>query len=77
MSASPVGNYYIYSFDGRLLQVYDVYGALQKDLVYMGSRLVAKYDHVNARLLYCTPDQINSTRNRPRFSNDVIFQTYY
>ncbi len=30
MSASPVGNYYLYSFDGKLLQLYDVFGVLLK-----------------------------------------------
>lgn len=62
LSAMPVGNYYIYSFDGRLMQVYDVLGALLKDYIYMGDRLVAEYDHVGQRFLYYTPDQINSTR---------------
>ena len=62
MSASPVGNFYIYSFDGKLLQLYNVYGTLLKDYIYMGDRLIAEYDHVGARLLYYTPDQINTTR---------------
>ncbi len=62
MSASPVGNFYIYSFDGKLLNLYNVYGTLLKDYIDMGDRLIAEYDHVGARLLYYTPDQINSTR---------------
>ena len=62
MSASPVGNFYVYSFDGKLLQMYDVFGALLKDYIYMGDRLIAEYDHVGARFLYYTPDQINTTR---------------
>jgi RHS repeat-associated protein len=62
MSAAPVGNFYIYSFDGKLLQLYDVYGVLLKDYIYMGDRLIAEYDHVGSRLLYYTPDQINTTR---------------
>ena len=62
MSASPVGNFYIYSFDGKLLQVYDVYGHLLKDYIYMGDRLIAEYDYVGGRYLYYTPDQINTTR---------------
>ena len=62
MSASPVGNFYIYSFDGKLLQLYDVLGTLLKDYIYMGDRLIAEYDHVGTRFLYYTPDQINSTR---------------
>jgi len=62
MSGSPVGNFYIYSFDGNLLQVYDVYGHLLKDYIYMGDRLIAEYDYVGSRYLYYTPDQINTTR---------------
>jgi thioredoxin 1 len=62
LSASPVGNYYLYSFDGKLLQTYNVYGVLLKDYIYMGDRLIAEYDHVGSRFLYYTPDQINSTR---------------
>jgi len=62
MSASPVGNFYIYSFDGKLLQVYDVYGHLLKDYICMGDRLIAEYDYVGSRYLYYTPDQINTTR---------------
>ena len=77
MSASPVGNYYIYSFDGKLLQVYDVYGALLKDFIYMGSRLIAEYDHVGARFLYYTPDQINSTRIVTDQSGNVVYSATY
>jgi hypothetical protein len=62
MSAAPVGNFYIYSFDGKLLQMYDVFGTLLKDYIQMGDRLIAEYDHVGSRFLYYTPDQINSTR---------------
>ncbi|MCK7518637.1 MAG: RHS repeat-associated core domain-containing protein [Ignavibacteriales bacterium] len=77
MSASPVGNYYIYSFDGTLLQVYDVYGFLLKDFIYMGSRLIAEYDHVGARFLYYTPDQINSTRVVTDQSGNVVYSATY
>ncbi len=77
MSAFPVGNFYIYSFDGRLLQVYDVYGALLKDFIYMGSRLIAEYDHVGARFLYYTPDQINSTRVVTDQSGNVVYSATY
>ncbi|MBP7706915.1 MAG: hypothetical protein KA243_06680 [Candidatus Aminicenantes bacterium] len=77
MSASPVGNFYIYSSDGKLLQVYDVYGALLKDFIYMGSRLIAEYDHVGARLLYYTPDQINSTRVVTDQSGNVVYSATY
>ena len=40
------GSFFICSFDGKLLQLYDVYGALLKDYIYMGNRLIAEYDHV-------------------------------
>ena len=73
MSASPVGNFYIYSFDGKLLQLYDVLGTLLKDYIYMGDRLIAEYDHVGARLLYYTPDQINSTRVVTDSAGTVVY----
>jgi RHS repeat-associated protein len=73
MSASPVGNFYIYSFDGKLLQMYDVFGALLKDYIYMGDRLIAEYDHVGARFLYYTPDQINTTRVVTDGSGTVVY----
>jgi RHS repeat-associated protein len=73
LSALPSGSYYIYSFDGRLMQVYDMFGALLKDYVYMGDRLVAEYDYVGSRLLYYTPDQINSTRVVTDQSGNVVY----
>ena len=73
LSASPLGNYYVYSFDGKLLQVYDVYGTLLKDYIYMGERMIAEYDHVGSRLLYYTPDQINSTRVVTDQAGNVIY----
>ncbi len=77
VSASPVGNFYIYSFDGKLLQVYDVFGTLLKDYIYMGSRLVAEYDHVGARLLYYIPDQINTTRVVTDQSGNVVYSAVH
>jgi RHS repeat-associated protein len=77
MSASPVGNFYIYSFDGKLLQLYNVYGTLLKDYVYMGDRLIAEYDHVGARFLYYTPDQINTTRVVTDGSGTVVYSAVH
>jgi RHS repeat-associated protein len=77
MSASPVGNYYLYSFDGKLLQTYNVYGILLKDYIYMGDRLIAEYDHVGARFLYYTPDQINSTRVVTDNTGTVVYSVTY
>ena len=77
MSASPVGNFYIYSFDGKLLQMYDVFGALLKDYIYMGDRLIAEYDHVGARFLYYTPDQISSTRVVTDGSGTVVYSAVH
>jgi RHS repeat-associated protein len=73
LSALPVGSYYIYSFDGRLMQVYDMFGELLKDYIYMGDRLVAEYDHVGQLLLYYTPDQINSTRVVTDSTGTVVY----
>jgi RHS repeat-associated protein len=77
MSASPVGNFYIYSFDGKLLQVYDVYGHLLKDYIYMGGRLIAEYDYVGARFLYYTPDQINTTRVITDQGGNVVYSAVH
>ncbi len=77
LSASPLGNYYIYSFDGKLLQVYDVYGTLLKDYIYMGERMIAEYDHVGSRLLYYTPDQINSTRVVTDQAGNVVYSAVH
>lgn len=77
MSASPVGNFYIYSFDGKLLQVYDVYGSLLKDYIYMGDRLIAEYDYAGARYLYYTPDQINTTRVVTDGVGNVVYSAVY
>jgi RHS repeat-associated protein len=73
LSASPVGNYYLYSFDGKLLQTYNVYGVLLKDYIYMGDRLIAEYDHVGSRYLFYTPDQINSTRVVTDSAGTVVY----
>ena len=73
LSASPVGNFYIYSFDGKLLQTYSIYGTLLKDYIYMGDRLIAEYDNVGHRLLYYTPDQINSTRVVTDQAGNVVY----
>jgi RHS repeat-associated protein len=77
MSASPVGNYYLYSFDGKLLQTYNVYGVLLKDYIYMGDRLIAEYDHVGNRYLYYTPDQINSTRVITDSAGTVVYSAVH
>jgi hypothetical protein len=77
MSAAPVGNFYIYSFDGKLLQLYNVYGTLLKDYIYMGDRLIAEYDHVGTRLLYYTPDQINTTRVVTDQSGNVVYSVVH
>ncbi|MCX6571784.1 MAG: RHS repeat-associated core domain-containing protein [Candidatus Aminicenantes bacterium] len=77
LSASPVGNFYLYSFDGKLLQPYNVYGVLLKDYIYMGDRLIAEYDHVGSRYLYYTPDQINSTRVVTDNTGTVVYSVTY
>jgi hypothetical protein len=42
LTSTRAGSYYIYTFDGRLLAEYDIYGACLKEYIYMGSRLVAE-----------------------------------
>lgn len=63
MSASPAGgSFYIYSFDGRLLAEYNLYGQCVRDYIYMGAQLVAEYQPSTSLYYYYTSDQINSTR---------------
>ncbi|NTV79799.1 MAG: choice-of-anchor D domain-containing protein [Candidatus Aminicenantes bacterium] len=62
LTSTRVGTYYIYTFDGRLLAEYDIYGSCLKEYIYMGSRLVAEYNPSTSQYLYYTQDQISSTR---------------
>ncbi|MEN6561276.1 MAG: hypothetical protein ABFD52_10920 [Acidobacteriota bacterium] len=63
MSAAPAGgSFYIYSFDGRLLAEYDLYGECVRDYIYMGAQLVAEYRPPTSQYYYSQGDQINSTR---------------
>ncbi len=57
--------------------MYDVYGALLKDYIYMGDRLIAEYDHVGSRFLYYTPDQINSTRVVTDQGGNVVYSVVH
>jgi len=60
----PNGTYYIYSFDGRLLAEYNVFGHWVRDYVYFGGQLVAEYraTEQGSKYYYYASDQINSTR---------------
>jgi RHS repeat-associated protein len=71
------GNHYLYSFDGKLLRQYDIFGVLLKDLIHMGDRLVAEYDRVGNRYLYYTQDQISSTRAVTDGSGTVVYSEAY
>ncbi len=77
LSRCRTGNYYLYSFDGRLLARYDVYGFCQSEYIYMGNRLIAERDHVGNRTLYYTSDQINSTRIVTNDSGTVVHAQAY
>lgn len=61
-AALPVGTYYIYAFDGRLLAEYNALGSCTRDYIYMANRLIAEYRPLEGRYYYYTSDQINSTR---------------
>jgi RHS repeat-associated protein len=71
------GNYYFYSFDGKLLRQYDISGVLLKDFIFMGNRLIAEYDRVGNRYLYYTQDQISSTRVVTDSSGTVVYSEAY
>jgi len=77
LSTSRTGQFYLYSFDGKLLRQYDVYGVLLKDFIYMGNRLVAECDRVGNRYLYYTQDQISSTRVVTDGSGTVVYSEAY
>jgi RHS repeat-associated protein len=67
------GCYYIYSFDGRLLAEYDIYGECLKDYIYMGARLVAEFKPVTSQYFYYTQDQIGSTRVVTNDAGAVVY----
>ena len=62
LTSTRAGTYYIYTFDGRLLAEYDIYGICLKEYIYMGSRLIAEYNPSTSQYFYYTQDQIGSTR---------------
>jgi RHS repeat-associated protein len=67
------GCFYIYSFDGRLLAEYDIYGESLKDYIYMGARLVAEFKPSTAQYFYYTQDQIGSTRVVTNDTGAVVY----
>ena len=73
LSAPRTGSYYIYSFDGRLLAEYDIYGACLRDYIYMGSRLVAEYAPATGQYFYYMQDQIGSTRVVTNDTGTVVY----
>ncbi len=50
---------------------------LTRDYVYFSGQLIAEYDHVGARFLYYTPDQINSTRVVTDSVGTVVYAATY
>jgi len=62
MSTPRTGSLYIYTFDGRLLAEYDIYGNCLRDYIYIGSRLVAEYVPATGQYFFYMQDQISSTR---------------
>jgi RHS repeat-associated protein len=62
LSAYPVGTYYVYAYDGRLLAEYNDVGLCTRDYIYVGNKLIAEYRPLVNEYYYYTSDQINSTR---------------
>lgn len=73
LSVPRTGSFYIYSFDGRLLAEYDIYGACLRDYVYMGGRLVAEFVPTTGQYFYYTQDQIHSTQIVTNDSGTVVY----
>jgi len=61
-SAYPIGTYYVYTFDGRLVAEYNGAGICTRDYIYMGGKLIAEYRPLEAKYYYYATDQIGSTR---------------
>ncbi len=77
LSAASRGVYYIYSFDGRLLAEYDLYGICQSDYIYAGNRLVAEFKPVQSQYSYYTQDNIRSTRVVTDDTGSVVYAESY
>ena len=73
LSVPRTGSYYIYTFDGRLLAEYDLYGTCLRDYIYMGNRLIAEYAPASGQYYYYTQDQIGSTRIVTNDSGTVVY----
>ncbi len=73
LSSPRTGSFYIYSFDGRLLAEYDIYGACLRDYVYMGGRLIAEFVPTTGQYFYYTQDQIHSTQIVTNDSGTVVY----
>ena len=76
LSASPVGSFYIYSYDGKLMAEYNTYGQWVRDYIYVGNQLVAEYKGGNDYYYYAS-DQINSTRIVTDNSGVVAYSVAY
>lgn len=77
LSAASRGVYYIYSFDGRLLAEYDLYGICQSDYIYSGNRLVAEFKPVQSQYFYFTQDRVRSTRVVTDDTGSLVYAESY
>lgn len=78
MSASPAGgSFYVYSFDGRLLAEYNLYGECVRDYIYVGAQLVAEFRPSTSQYYYYMSDQINSTRVVTDDTGTVVYSAAY
>lgn len=75
LSASPVGSFYIYSYDGKLMAEYNTYGQWVRDYIYIGNQLIAEY--IGTTYYYYASDQINSTRVVTDNSGAVVYSAAY
>ncbi len=73
MSTPRAGSFYIYTFDGRLLAEYDIYGNCLRDYIYMGSQLVAEFVPATGQYFFYMQDQINSTRVMTDDTGTVVY----
>jgi RHS repeat-associated protein len=76
-SGELINTYYLYSFDGKLMEEYDHNGNCVKQYIYFGNRLLAEYQPQTNKYYYYMTDQINSTRIVTDDSGNVVYSEAY
>ena len=76
-SGELINTYYIYSYDGKLMEEYDHSGNCVKQYIYFGNRLFAEYHPQTDKYYYHTIDQVNSTRIITDDNGNVVYSEVF